>query len=241
MTEPVGEGKKGPVYLGDIWPSAKEVEKLMKFAMDPKVFRANYAKVEKKPGKLWQNIEGVNGDVYDWPSSTYIAEPPFFDDFTMQPKPMPAIRGARTLGIFGDSVTTDHISPAGSISEASPAGQWLLAHGVQKADFNSYGARRGNHQVMMRGTFANPRIRNEMVPGVEGGVSKHYPSGDVAPIYTTAMRYKNEGVPLVVRARLQYWTVPSVKPFVPTTTQPLAPANFITVALPPFASSLNST
>jgi aconitate hydratase len=164
MTEPVGEGKKGPVYLGDLWPSAKEVEKLMHFAMDPKVFRANYAKVEKKPGKLWQNIAGVTGDVYDWPSSTYIAEPPFFDDFTMEPKPMPAVRGARTLGIFGDSVTTDHISPAGAISETTPAGQWLLAHGVQKEDFNSYGSRRGNHEIMMRGTFANVRIKNLMIP-----------------------------------------------------------------------------
>ncbi len=212
MTEPVGEGKKGPVYLGDIWPSAKEVEKLMKFAMDPKVFRANYAKVEKKPGKLWQNIEGVNGDVYDWPSSTYIAEPPFFDDFTMQPKPMPAIRGARTLGIFGDSVTTDHISPAGSISEASPAGQWLLAHGVQKADFNSYGSRRGNHEIMMRGTFANVRIKNLMIPArpdgsrVEGGQTLLQPGGEQVSIYDAAMKYVADGVPSVVFGGEEYGT-----------------------------------
>ena len=212
MTEPVGEGKKGPVYLGDIWPTAKEVEKLMKFAMDPKVFRANYAKVDKKPGKLWQNIEGVTGDVYDWPNSTYIAEPPFFDDFTMDPKPMPAVRGARTLGIFGDSVTTDHISPAGSISESSPAGQWLLAHGVQKADFNSYGSRRGNHEIMMRGTFANVRIKNLMIPArpdgsrVEGGQTLMQPSGEQVSIYDAAMRYIANGVPTVVFGGEEYGT-----------------------------------
>ncbi len=210
MTEPVGEGKKGPVYLGDIWPSAKEVEKLMKFAMDPKVFRTNYAKVEKKPGKLWQNIEGVKGDVYDWPSSSYIAEPPFFDDFTMEPKPMPAVKDARILGIFGDSITTDHISPAGSISENSPAGQWLLAHDVKKADFNSYGSRRGNHEIMMRGTFANVRIKNLMIPArpdgsrVEGGQTLMQPSGEQISIYEAAMQYVANGVPTVVFGGEEY-------------------------------------
>jgi len=212
MTEPVGEGKKGPVYLGDLWPSAKEVEKLMHFAMDPKVFRANYAKVEKKPGKLWQNIEGVTGDVYDWPSSTYIAEPPFFDDFTMEPKPMPAVRGARTLGIFGDSVTTDHISPAGAISETTPAGQWLLAHGVQKADFNSYGSRRGNHEIMMRGTFANVRIKNLMIPPrsdgsrVEGGQTLMHPTGQQVSIFDAAMQYVAQGTQTVVFGGQEYGT-----------------------------------
>jgi len=210
MTEPVGRGTKGDVYLGDIWPTAKEVEKLMKFAMDPKVFRANYAKVEKKPGKLWQNIEGVTGDVYDWPSSTYIAEPPFFDGFTMDPKPMPAVRGARTLGIFGDSITTDHISPAGSISESTPAGQWLLEHGIQKADFNSYGSRRGNHEIMMRGTFANVRIKNLMIPPrsdgsrVEGGQTLMQPDGEQISIYEAAMRYVAAGVPTVVFGGEEY-------------------------------------
>jgi len=210
MTEPVGRGKKGDVYLGDLWPTAKEVEKLMKFAMDPKVFRANYAKVEKKPGKLWQNIEGVAGDLYNWPSSTYIAEPPFFDGFTMEPKPMPAVRGARILGIFGDSVTTDHISPAGSISDATPAGQWLLDHGIQKADFNSYGSRRGNHEIMMRGTFANVRIKNLMIPPrpdgsrVEGGQTLMQPTGEQLSIYEAAMRYVSSGIPTVVFGGEEY-------------------------------------
>jgi aconitate hydratase len=210
MTEPVGRGKKGDVYLGDIWPTAKEVDKLMKFAMDPKVFRANYAKVEKKPGKLWQNIEGVTGDLYNWPSSTYIAEPPFFDGFTMEPKPMPAVRGARILGIFGDSVTTDHISPAGSISDATPAGQWLLDHGIQKADFNSYGSRRGNHEIMMRGTFANVRIKNLMIPPrpdgsrVEGGQTLMQPGYEQISIYEAAMRYVASGIPTVVFGGEEY-------------------------------------
>lgn len=212
MTEPLGVGKKGPVYLGDLWPSAKEVEKLMHFAMDPKVFRANYAKVEKKPGKLWQNIVGVTGDVYDWPSSTYIAEPPFFAEFTMEPKPMPAVHGARILGIFGDSVTTDHISPAGAISETTPAGQWLLAHGVQKADFNSYGSRRGNHEIMMRGTFANVRIKNLMIPlrsngsRVEGGQTLMQPTGEQVSIYDAAMQYVAQGTPTVVFGGEEYGT-----------------------------------
>jgi aconitate hydratase len=210
MTEPVGRGKKGDVYLGDIWPTAKEVDKLMKFAMDPKVFRANYAKVEKKPGKLWQNIEGITGDLYNWPSSTYIAEPPFFDGFTMEPKPMPAVRGARILGIFGDSVTTDHISPAGSISDATPAGQWLLDHGIQKADFNSYGSRRGNHEIMMRGTFANVRIKNLMIPPrpdgsrVEGGQTLMQPGYEQISIYEAAMRYVASGIPTVVFGGEEY-------------------------------------
>jgi len=210
MTEPVGRGKKGDVYLGDIWPTAKEVDKLMKFAMDPKVFRANYAKVEKKPGKLWQNIEGVTGELYNWPSSTYIAEPPFFDGFTMEPQPMPAVRGARILGIFGDSVTTDHISPAGSISDATPAGQWLLDHGIQKADFNSYGSRRGNHEIMMRGTFANVRIKNLMIPPrpdgsrVEGGQTLMQPGFEQLSIYEAAMRYVASGIPTVIFGGEEY-------------------------------------
>ena len=210
MTEPVGRGKNGDVYLGDIWPTAKEVDKLMKFAMDPKVFRANYAKVEKKPGKLWQKIEGVSGDLYDWPDSTYIAEPPFFSGFTMEPSPMPAVRGARILGIFGDSITTDHISPAGAISEATPAGQWLLKHGVQKADFNSYGSRRGNHEIMMRGTFANVRIKNLMIPQsfdgsrVEGGQTLMQPTGEQLSIYEAAMKYVAAGVQTVVFGGEEY-------------------------------------
>ena len=201
MTEPVGKGRNGKdVYLGDIWPSSDEIYKLLKFAMNGQAFKANYAKVKTEPGKLWERISGVAGQAYTWPTSTYIAEPPFFNDFTinsvasyaegtratgikdLQNTEKPAnsrysVMAARIMALFGDSITTDHISPAGSIKESSPAGQWLLAHGVQKADFNSYGARRGNHDVMMRGTFANVRIKNLMIPAdaagsrEEGGVT----------------------------------------------------------------------
>lgn len=151
MTEPVGKGKKGKdIYLGDIWPTSDEIAKLMKFAMNADTFRTNYEQV-KKPSKLWANVKGTKGQVYDWPKSTYIAEPPFFESFGMTPVAASAsVKGARALGVFGDSVTTDHISPAGSIKETSPAGKYLLANGVLKADFNSYGSRRGNHEVMMR-------------------------------------------------------------------------------------------
>lgn len=212
MTEPVGKGTKGDVYLGDIWPTAKEVEDLMRFAMDPKVFRKNYDQVQSKPGKLWEHIKGVNGDLYNWPDSTYIAEPPFFDHFKMQPSPMPAVTGARALGIFGDSVTTDHISPAGSIKDTSPAGKWLLAHGVRKEDFNSYGSRRGNHEIMMRGTFANVRIKNLMIPPrhdgsrIEGGETLYQPGGEQMSIYDAAMRYIETGVPTVVFGGEEYGT-----------------------------------
>ncbi|OWW18205.1 aconitate hydratase AcnA, partial [Noviherbaspirillum denitrificans] len=167
MTEPVGKGKGGKdIYIGDIWPSSAEIAKLMKFAMNAKTFKENYAEVKDAPGKLWEQIKGVaKGEVYNWPTSTYIAEPPFFQEFDMEPKEVAAgISGARALGVFGDSITTDHISPAGSIKESSPAGKWLLENGVLKADFNSYGSRRGNHEVMMRGTFANVRIKNLMIP-----------------------------------------------------------------------------
>src|SRR5476651_80080 len=166
MTEPVGKGKNGKdIFLGDIWPTSDEVNALLKYALDADAFRKNYAELTKT-GDLWSKIEGEAGQVYDWPKSTYIAEPPFFGkDFSMTPADsIPEVKGARPLGIFGDSVTTDHISPAGSIKESSPAGVWLKANGVQKADFNSYGSRRGNHDVMMRGTFANVRIKNLMIP-----------------------------------------------------------------------------
>ena len=172
MTQPIGKGKGGKdVWIGDIWPSSDEVYKLMKFAMSPKVFRDNYAQVDDKPGKLWEKVKGTKGQVYDWPASTYIAEPPFFQGFAMEPPAAGgSIRGARALGVFGDSITTDHISPAGDIEATSPAGKWLQANGVLKADFNSYGSRRGNHEVMMRGTFANVRIKNEMIPAKADGV-----------------------------------------------------------------------
>ncbi|MCS6764905.1 MAG: aconitate hydratase AcnA [Candidatus Protistobacter heckmanni] len=215
MTEPVGKGRNGKdIYLGDIWPTSEEVSKLLKFAMNAKTFKANYADVRANPGKLWEDIAGVaKGNVYNWPKSTYIAEPPFFQGFGMQPgKAAGGVKGARALGIFGDSVTTDHISPAGSIKESSPAGKYLLENGVLKADFNSYGARRGNHEVMMRGTFANVRIKNLMIPAKadgsreEGGVTLFQPSGEKMFIYDAAMKYIKEGTPTIVIGGEEYGT-----------------------------------
>jgi aconitate hydratase len=215
MTEPVGKGKNGKdIYLGDIWPTSAEIAKLMKYAMNAKTFKANYADVKGAPGKLWEDIKGVaKGEIYNWPKSTYIAEPPFFQDFTMEPKAAATgISDARALGVFGDSITTDHISPAGSIKDSSPAGKWLLAHGVLKADFNSYGSRRGNHEIMMRGTFANVRIKNLMIPlqpdgsRIEGGQTLHQPSGQEMSIYDAAMKYVDDGVPTMIFAGEEYGT-----------------------------------
>jgi aconitate hydratase len=203
-SEPIGKSKDGrDVYIGHIWPSADEVAALMKLAMDAKTFRRLYT----DPGKdnpLWQRIAAPSGQVYSWPESTYIAEPPFFRDFAMQPGTVGSITGARILGIFGDSVTTDHISPAGSIKPTSPAGIYLQEHDVSVADFNSYGARRGNHEVMMRGTFANVRIKNLMLGGKEGGLTRY--KGAEMPIYDAAMRYVAEGTPTVVFGGEEYGT-----------------------------------
>ena len=214
MTQPVGKGKDGKdVYLGDIWPTSKEIAKLMKFAMNSKLFKDNYADVKGAPGKLWENVSSTEGQVYNWPASTYIAEPPFFDGFEMTPKAAATgITGARALGVFGDSITTDHISPAGSIKEDGPAGKWLKENGVSKADFNSYGSRRGNHEIMMRGTFANVRIKNKMIPpkadgsAVEGGITIHQPSGEQLSIYDAAMKYIDAGVPTMVFGGEEYGT-----------------------------------
>jgi aconitate hydratase len=212
MTEPVGRGKKGDVWLGDIWPSTEEVESLLKYALDPKAFEANYGQVKSNPGKLWENIKGVKGDTYNWPDSTYIAEPPFFEGFGMTPGAIPTVKGARALGVFGDSVTTDHISPAGSIKETSPAGKWLKENGVMKADFNSYGSRRGNHEIMMRGTFANVRIKNLMIPALpdgsrfEGGDTLFQPTGEQMSIYDAAMKYVAADTPTVVFGGEEYGT-----------------------------------
>ena len=215
MTEPLGKGKNGrDIYIGDIWPTSAEINKLMKHAMNAKTFKDNYADVKGAPGKLWEDIRGVaSGEIYNWPKSTYIAEPPFFGDFEMQPKAAATrITGARALGVFGDSITTDHISPAGSIKESSPAGKWLLENGVLKADFNSYGSRRGNHEIMMRGTFANVRIKNLMIPAkpdgsrVEGGVTIHQPSGQEMSIYDAAMKYVADDVPTMIFAGEEYGT-----------------------------------
>ena len=212
MTEPVGRGKNGDVWLGDIWPTTEEINSLLKYALDPKAFEANYGQVKSNPGKLWENIKGVKGDTYNWPDSTYIAEPPFFDGFGMTPGAIPTVKGARALGVFGDSVTTDHISPAGSIKETSPAGKWLKENGVMKADFNSYGSRRGNHEIMMRGTFANVRIKNLMIPALpdgsrfEGGETLFQPTGEQMSIYDAAMKYVAAGTPTVVFGGEEYGT-----------------------------------
>ena len=215
MTQPLGKDAKGrDIYIGDIWPSSQEINKLMKHAMNADTFKRNYADVKGAPGKLWEQIQGVaEGQVYNWPKSTYIAEPPFFQEFAMQPKAAATgISGARALGVFGDSITTDHISPAGSIKDSSPAGKWLIEHGVLKADFNSYGSRRGNHEIMMRGTFANVRIKNLMIPAkedgsrVEGGITIHQPSGEQMSIYDAAMKYIHDDVPTMVFAGEEYGT-----------------------------------
>ncbi|HBZ06393.1 aconitate hydratase AcnA [Massilia haematophila] len=214
MTEPVGKDTNGvDVYLGDIWPSSQEVGELMRFAMNSEVFKKNYADVKGNPGALWERVSSTEGQVYNWPESTYIAEPPFFADFEMTPKAAATgITGARALGVFGDSITTDHISPAGSIKEDGPAGKWLKDHGVLKADFNSYGSRRGNHEIMMRGTFANVRIKNKMIPpkadgsAVEGGITIHQPTGEQMSIYDAAMKYVAEGTPTMVFGGEEYGT-----------------------------------
>jgi aconitate hydratase len=214
MSEPVGKGADGvDVYLGDIWPTSHEVAELMGLALNADAYRKNYAEVKNNPGQLWENVSSVAGQVYNWPESTYIAEPPFFADFEMTPKAAAAgISGARALAVFGDSITTDHISPAGSIKEDGPAGKWLKDHGVQKADFNSYGSRRGNHEVMMRGTFANVRIKNKMIPpkadgsAVEGGITIHQPSGEQLSIYDAGMKYIADGVPTMIFGGEEYGT-----------------------------------
>jgi aconitate hydratase len=200
----------------------------MKYALNGGAYSANYAQVKSEPGALWQDIRGVTGECYSWPPSTYIAEPPFFKDFVLDPladsahgvggpvgAPVIPVRGARVMALFGDSITTDHISPAGSIKESSPAGQWLLANGVRKPDFNSYGSRRGNHEVMMRGTFANVRIKNLMIPAApdgtreEGGLTIYRDAAGRAEkmfVYDAAMKYLAEGVPTVIFAGEEYGT-----------------------------------
>ncbi len=205
--EPIGtDGEGRPVFLGDIWPSSREIAEAVGATLDPALFRATYAKVFDGDER-WRAIEVPEGERYRWdPGSTYIAHPPYFEGMGMNPGRVEDIHGARCLALLGDSITTDHISPAGSIRKDSPAGRWLIARGVAPADFNSYGSRRGNHEVMVRGTFANVRLRNLMVPGSEGGITRHLPSGEVLPIYDAAMRYRQENVPLVVIAGKEYGT-----------------------------------
>nr|WP_295669772.1 aconitate hydratase AcnA [Sphingomonas sp.] len=202
---PLGQGSDGQdVYLKDIWPSNAEIAEVMAANIDDSMFRSRYGNVYAGDAK-WQEIQVEGSDTYTWRAgSTYVANPPYFDGMTMTPAPVQDIIDARPLAILGDSITTDHISPAGSIKADSPAGTFLQEHQVSRADFNSYGARRGNHDVMMRGTFANIRIKNEMVPGVEGGMSKY--KGETMAIYDAAMRFKADGVPLVVVAGKEYGT-----------------------------------
>ena len=203
----IGADKDGkPVFLKDIWPGSKEVAELIRKAITPQMFSSRYADVFKGDER-WQKIGGKASMTYGWrDGSTYVQHPPYFEGMTAKPAPVTDVVDARILGLFLDSITTDHISPAGDIAKAGPAGAYLIEHQVRPADFNSYGARRGNHQVMMRGTFANIRIKNQMVKGVEGGVTVHQPSGDKLPIYDAAMRYKADGVPLVVFAGKEYGT-----------------------------------
>jgi aconitate hydratase len=207
-TAPLGTGKNGqPVFLKDVWPSNAEIAQVVGASLTSDEFRRRYGEVFKGP-EQWQRIAVEGGSkTYRWSdSSTYVRNPPYFEGITMEPPPRGDIMGARVLALLGDSITTDHISPAGNIRKTSPAGEYLLQHQIRPNDFNSYGARRGNHEVMMRGTFANIRIRNEMVPGVEGGVTRHLPSGEQMSIYDAAMRYQRDGVPLVVIGGKEYGT-----------------------------------
>ncbi|HVM79013.1 MAG TPA: aconitate hydratase AcnA, partial [Stellaceae bacterium] len=206
-SDPLGEDAEGkPVYLKDIWPSNQEIQETIRKALTPEMFRKRYGNVFEGPEE-WRKVKVKTGMTFEWEgSSTYIAEPPYFENMGREPKPLSDIALARPLALLGDSITTDHISPAGSIKKESPAGEYLISYQVRPGDFNSYGARRGNHEVMMRGTFANIRIRNEMVPGVEGGMTRHLPDGKVMPIYDAAMLYQKEGVPLVVIGGKEYGT-----------------------------------
>jgi aconitate hydratase len=204
--EPIASPGGDKIYLRDLWPSLQEIRDAMQSALSPEIFRKLYRDfADQNP--MWNEIPSSSGEVYQWDErSDYIHEPPFFENFSMQPGHIEEIDGARPLGIFGDSVTTDHISPAGAIKPTSPAGQYLMSRGIKPEDFNSYGSRRGNDLVMTRGTFANVRIKNLMVPGTEGGITIHYPSGGRMSIYDAAMRYAKEGVPLVILAGHEYGT-----------------------------------
>jgi aconitate hydratase len=207
VKDPIGIGKDGqPVYLADIWPTTAEIAAIQRKAVTNEMFAKRYSDVFKGD-KHWQAIKVAGGQTYTWDtSSTYVQNPPYFEGMTMTAEPVSDIVEARVLAIFGDSITTDHISPAGSIKASSPAGRFLQEHQVSQADFNQYGARRGNHEVMMRGTFANIRIKNRITPEIEGGVTKHFPSGDEMAIYDAAVRYQGEGRPLVVFAGKEYGT-----------------------------------
>ncbi len=205
-SDPIAKDKDGnDVYLKDIWPTNQEIADMVRGNITPDMFAQRYGDAFDGD-KYWQEINAGNDETYSWPHSTYIANPPYFEGMELEPQPVQPINGARILGLFGDSITTDHISPAGAIKASAPAGEYLQEHQVAIADFNSYGSRRGNHEVMMRGTFANIRIKNEMIPGTEGGVTKYAPTGEEMPIYDAAVKYKADNVPLVVFAGEQYGT-----------------------------------
>ena len=196
--DPIGYDEENePVYLKDVWPTNQEVAEVLRSSVTPDMFDARYGDVFKGD-EQWQAIEVKGGETYGWPMSTYVANPPYFEGMTLEPEAITDIEKASVLGLFGDSITTDHISPAGNIKVDSPAGTYLSERQVPVTEFNSYGSRRGNHDVMMRGTFANIRIKNQMVPGTEGGVTKYFPGGDVMPIYDAAMKYKDEDRDLVI-------------------------------------------
>ncbi len=206
-SEPLGHDPNGePVYLHDIWPSQEEILAFIQSSLRPEMFEEEYANVFDG-NETWNQIRVSGGELYEWDAnSTYIAEPPFFSDLTLEPPGVKPIKGARVLAFLGDSVTTDHISPAGAIPKASPAGEYLIDHGVELRDFNSFGSRRGNHEVMMRGTFGNIRIRNKLVPEVEGGYTVYQPTGEQMAIYDAAMRYLRSETPLIVIAGKEYGT-----------------------------------
>jgi aconitate hydratase len=202
--EPLGTGASGEaVYLRDIWPSTAEVNAAVAESVESEMFRKSYGEVFLGDER-WQGVAAPTGSLYSWAESTYVRKPPYFEGMSLTPAPMRDVVGARVLAKLGDSVTTDHISPAGSIRKDGPAARWLMDHAVEPGDFNSYGARRGNHEVMIRGTFANIRLRNQLAPGTEGGVSVHLPSGEQGSIYEVASRYEKDGVPLVILAGKEY-------------------------------------
>ena len=205
-TDPIGQDTDGnDVFLRDIWPTNHEIADIVRANVTPEMFASRYADVFKGD-EQWQAIDTADGQTYNWPASTYVANPPYFQGMKLEPEAIKPIDSARILALFNDSITTDHISPAGSIKDDGPAGEYLKSHQVPVSEFNSFGARRGNHDVMMRGTFANIRIKNQMLDGVEGGYTKHVPSGEQQAIYDAAMRYKEAGAPLVVLAGKEYGT-----------------------------------
>jgi aconitate hydratase len=206
-TEPIGYDRNGAaVFLKDIWPSAEEIRGFINSAVKPEQFRSQYSRA-MEGDQLWQQLPSGGSNTFKWdPKSTYVRKPTFLENIPAEPKPLSDIKSARVLALLGDSVTTDHISPAGNIAKTSPAARYLMEQGVEPKDFNSYGARRGNHEVMVRGTFANIRLKNLLVPGVEGGVSVHIPTRERMSIYDASIKYQQEGTPLVVLAGAEYGT-----------------------------------